>query len=176
MACSWPTGRDLTALPTNGFTITSHVGRELRPGRTNGRLFDDAQHMLDAFLADAVVHYSVVEAIARGERTWSRITSRVGRDGGSLLRPVQWLQDMNIVRRVTPVTEAGARVSKRALYEIADPYITFWHRFVAPLIGSGSAESTDGALLWRKMIAPRVDDGNHFTKPWLRAECDSDRG
>ena len=43
----------------------------------NGRLFDDAQHMLDAFLADAVVHYSIVEAIARGERTWSRITSRV---------------------------------------------------------------------------------------------------
>jgi AAA+ ATPase superfamily predicted ATPase len=124
----------------------------------NGRLFDDAQHMLDAFLADAVVHYSIVEAIARGERTWSRITSRVGRDGGSLLRPVQWLQDMNIVRRVTPITEAGARASKRALYEIADPYITFWHRFVAPLIGSGSAESTDGALLWRKMIAPRLDD------------------
>ena len=51
--------------------------------------------MLDAFLADAVVHYSIVEAIARSERTWSRITSRVGRDGGSLLRPVQWLQDMN---------------------------------------------------------------------------------
>ena len=35
----------------------------------NGRLFDDSQHMLDAFLADAVVHYSIVEAIARGERT-----------------------------------------------------------------------------------------------------------
>ena len=65
---------------------------------------------------------------------------------------------MNIVRRVTPVTEAGARTSKRSLYEIADPYITFWHRFVAPLIGSGSAESADGALLWRKMIAPRLDD------------------
>lgn len=124
----------------------------------NGRLFDDAQHMLDAFLADAAVHYSIVEAIARGERTWSRITSRVGRDGGALLRPVQWLQDMNVIRRVTPITEAEARVSKRALYEIADPYLTFWHRFVAPLVGSGSAASTDGALLWRKVIAPRLDD------------------
>jgi hypothetical protein len=123
----------------------------------NGRLFDDAQHMLDAFLADAVVHYSIVEAIARGERTWSRITSRVGRDGGSLLRPTQWLQEMGIVRRVTPITET-ARVSKRALYEIADPYIIFWHRFVASLISSGSAETTDGALLWRKVIAPRFDD------------------
>jgi hypothetical protein len=77
--------------------------------------------MLDAFLGDAVVHYSIVEAIARGERTWSKITSRVGRDGGSLLRPTQWLQDMNILRRVTPITDAGARTSKRALYEIADP-------------------------------------------------------
>jgi hypothetical protein len=79
-------------------------------------------------------------------------------DGGSLLRPTQWLQDMNILRRATPITDAGARISKRALYEIADPYITFGHRFVAPLIGSGSAETTDGALLWRKVIQPRLDD------------------
>lgn len=126
--------------------------------RPSGRLFDDAQHMLDAFLGDAVVHYSIIEAIARGERTWSRITSRVGRGGGSLLRPAQWLRDMGIIRRVTPITEADSRSSKRALYEIADPYITFWHRFVAPLISSGSVESADGTLLWRKLIAPRLDD------------------
>jgi AAA+ ATPase superfamily predicted ATPase len=126
--------------------------------RPSGRLFDDAQHMLDAFVANAEVHYSIIEAIARGERTWSRITSRVGRDGGALLRPIQWLQEMGLVRRVVPITEANARASKRAVYEIADSYLTFWHRFVAPLASTGGTETTDGELLWRKLIAPRLDD------------------
>lgn len=53
----------------------------------NGRLFDDAQHMLDAFLADAVVHYSIVEAIARGERTWSRIGTTPFSEGSATRLP-----------------------------------------------------------------------------------------
>lgn len=126
--------------------------------RPSGRLYDDAQHMLDAFLPSAAVHYSIIEAIARGERVWSRITSRVGRDGGSLLRPAQWLQEMGIIRRVTPFTESNATTSKRALYEIADPYLTFWHRYIAPLVSSGGTVSADSDLLWRKMIEPRLDD------------------
>lgn len=126
--------------------------------RPTGRLYDDAQHMLDAFLSSAEVHYSIIEAIARGERVWSRITSRVGRDGGSLLRPAQWLQEMGIIRRVTPFTESNAATSKRALYEIADPYLTFWHRYIAPLVSSGGAVSADGDLLWRKVIEPRLED------------------
>ena len=126
--------------------------------RPNGRLYDDAQHLLDAFLPNAEVHYSIIEAIARGERTWSRITSRVGRDGGSLLRPTLWLQDMGLIRRVVPVTEANARASKRAVYEIADPYLMFWHRFIAPLVSSGGVTTQDSDLLWRKVITPRLDD------------------
>jgi AAA+ ATPase superfamily predicted ATPase len=126
--------------------------------RPNGRLYDDAQHLLDAFLPNAEVHYSIIEAIARGERTWSRITSRVGRDGGSLLRPTQWLQDMGLIRRVVPVTEVNARASKRAVYEIADPYLMFWHRFIAPLVSSGGVTTQDSDLLWRKVITPRLDD------------------
>lgn len=126
--------------------------------RPSGRLHDDAQHMLDAFLPSAEVHYSIIEAIARGERVWSRITSRVGRDGGSLLRPAQWLQEMGIIRRITPFTESNGATSKRALYEIADPYVTFWHRYIAPLVSSGGTMSADSALLWRKMIEPKLDD------------------
>ena len=135
-----------------GANVTSLV---LSP---SGRLYDDAQHMLDAFLSGAAVHYSIVEAIARGERVWSRITSRVGRDGGSLLRPAQWLQEMGIIRRVVPITESNAVTSKRALYEIADPYLTFWHRCVAPLVSSGGTVTRESGLLWRKVISPQLND------------------
>src|SRR5699024_11005655 len=66
----------------------------------DGRLADEAEHMLDAFLGDADIHYSVLQAIARGERTWSRITGRLGKPGGSLSRPMRWLEEMHLVRRL----------------------------------------------------------------------------
>jgi hypothetical protein len=123
-----------------------------------GRLLDEAQHMLDAFLADAQVHYSVIEAIANGERTWQGVTKRVGRDGGSLSRAVQWLIGMRLLDRVVPITESNPAKSKRAVYRITDPYVAFWHRFVSPMISAGMVGLASGERLWEHQIAPRLDD------------------
>ena len=124
----------------------------------SGRLADDAQHMLDAFLADAAVHYSIIEAIAGGSTVWSRITSRVGKDAGSLSRPMRWLLEMGLVSRVTPVTETRPERSKRAIYRITDPYVSFWHRFISPLVSAGVLGLVDPALLWKERVEPRLDE------------------
>lgn len=124
----------------------------------SGRLLDEAQHPLDAFLADAQVHYSIIEAIAHGERTWQGITRRVGRDGGSLSRAIQWLIEMRILERVVPITEANPAKSKRTLYRLADPYLAFWHRFVSPMVSAGMIGLVPGARLWDQYVAPRLDD------------------
>ena len=123
----------------------------------SGRLADEAEHLLDAFLTDADVHNSVLQAIASGERAWSRITSRVGKPGGSLSRPLRWLEDMHLVARTVPITE-DPTTSRRALYSLTDPYIAFWHRFVAPLVASGETSVTSPDLLWQTRVAPRLDD------------------
>jgi AAA+ ATPase superfamily predicted ATPase len=123
-----------------------------------GRLVDEAQHALDAFRTDAEVHYTIVETIATGEHTWKGITSRVGRSGGSLLRPLHWLEEMQLVSRVVPVTERDPRRSKRALYRIADPYLAFWHRSIAPLVNAGSIGLADPAHLWEEVVRPRLDE------------------
>jgi len=81
----------------------------------SGRLADDAQHMLDAFAADAHVHYSILDAIAAGEHTWRGITNRVDRSGGSLLRPLQWLEEMQVIARVVPITEANEQAIDTAM-------------------------------------------------------------
>ena len=127
----------------------------LRPA---GRLLDEAQHMLDAFLADAQVHYSIIEAIAGGERTWQGITKRVGRDGGSMSRAMQWLIGMRLVERAVPVTETNPAKSKRALYRITDPYLAFWHRFVSPMVSAGMIGLAPGDRLWKRQVEPRLDD------------------
>jgi AAA+ ATPase superfamily predicted ATPase len=124
----------------------------------SGRLVDEAQHMLDAFLTDAVVHYSIIEAIATGDQTWKGITNRTGRAGGALHRAMDWLVGMEVVERVTPITEAKPERSKRTLYRISDPYVAFWHRFVSPLVAAGSVGLADPRRLWDTIVAPRLDD------------------
>ena len=126
----------------------------------SGRLLEDAQTLLDPFLNDATVHYSILGAIAAGEQTWGRITSRIGRSGGALLRPMQWLEEMGLIERVVPITEKNRARAKKVLYRMTDPYLIFWHRIVAPLLRSGSLGIASGRTLWRKKVEPQLD--NHM--------------
>ena len=133
---------------------TNVVRLVLDPG---GRLADEAEHVLDAFLTDAEVPYSVLRAIATGERTWSGITKRVGKPGGSLSRPLRWLEEMQLVARAVPVTE-NPKTSRRTLYWITDPYVGFWHRFVAPLAATGETSLSAPERLWEGRVRPGLDD------------------
>jgi AAA+ ATPase superfamily predicted ATPase len=123
-----------------------------------GRLADEALHMLDAFTGDANVHYSVVEAIAGGEQTWGGITRRIGRIGGALHRAVRWLEEMEVIERVVPVTGGNSQKSRRAVYRIVDPYVAFWHRTVAPLVNSGRLGLVPPEQLWSEVVAPGIDN------------------
>lgn len=123
-----------------------------------GRLVDEAKHMLDTFLGEADVHYSVLNAIAQGEHTWSGITKRIGKGSASVSRPLQWLEEMDVIMRVVPVTEADPARSKRTLYRLADPYASFWYRFVAPLGRSGSIGIVEADSLWSEKIEPHLND------------------
>jgi len=125
-----------------------------------GRLVDDAQHTLDAFAAEPAVHYSILEAIASGETTWRGITSRVGRSGGALSRPLKWLGDMGLVKRRAKITEPRPDRSRQVNYSIVDPYLVFWYRIVAPLVHAGSVGMVDPQALWTEVVAPKID--NHM--------------
>ena len=61
--------------------------------------------MLDAFLGEADVHYSIIQAIATGAHTWKDITQRVGKPGGSLSRPMKWLEEMQFVAPLLAASE-----------------------------------------------------------------------
>jgi hypothetical protein len=53
----------------------------------------------------------------------------LGKPVTALSRPLQRLQDMDLVTREQPFGEAP-RGSKRTLYKISDPFLRFWFRYV----------------------------------------------
>ena len=127
----------------------------LDPG---GRLAEEADHLFDYYLRDAGVHYSIIRAIASGEQKWSKITSRVGKDSASVSRPLDWLQDMDVVTRIIPATVQPPGPGKRALYRVTDQYLRFWHRFVALIRATGADDLAEPAALWQQFIEPDLDD------------------
>ena len=161
-------------------TLGENVARHVLDA--SGRLHDEAAHAFDSFLSDAAVHYSVVEAIASGERRWSRITSRVGKQTSALKRPLDWLLDMGVVARVAPVTEYPRPNPKRVQYRLSDPYLSFWHRFVADIKGRGLASLVEPQALWEQTVAPRLDEAHvagvfeDVCRQWVARRASSDDG
>lgn len=134
----------------------------------SGRLFDEGAHLLDAFLGEAGVHYAILEAVAGGVQTFSRISSRLGKEASSLSRPLTWLLDMGLLQRVTPFRLRGSASPKTALYRVADPYLACWHRFVLPVRQSGAAEIHAPPRLWERFVAPGL---NEYLGPVFEETC-----
>ena len=57
------------------------------------------------------------------------VAARLGKPATAMSRPIQRLQDMDLVTREQPFAE-DPRAGKRALYKISDPFLRFWFRFV----------------------------------------------
>ncbi|MGA9838592.1 MAG: ATP-binding protein [Gemmatimonadaceae bacterium] len=142
--------------------VAAHM---LNPG---GRLAEEGARLFDAFLKDAGVHYSIVRAVAAGEQKWSKITSRVGKGSASLSRPLEWLRGMDIIDRVIPATEPPPGNPKKAMYRITDPYLAFWHRFVAPIRATGADDLREPGDLWQDFVAPYLDE---YMGPVFESVC-----
>lgn len=73
---------------------------------------------------------SCLRAIAAGVTRLNEIAQRIGRRRSEEARPfLERLEEMGLVERRYPVTQPSG---KRVNYAIADPFLRFWFRFVAP--------------------------------------------
>jgi uncharacterized protein len=123
----------------------------------SSRLHDEAAHVFDSFVSEAEVHYSILEAIAAGETRWNKIANRTGKNTASLKRPLDWLLDMDVVRREAPITEYPNPAPKTLRYRVTDPYLLFWYRIIADIRARGLATLREPDDLWRAVVEPQLD-------------------
>ncbi len=107
----------------------------------------------------------VLEAIGLGERERSAIANASGVAASSLDRALDLLIDKRIVAKLTPVSAVLSHKNTR--YQIVDPYLRFWLRYVAsalPEIERGRGEKVaqrviaDFATFAGKSIEPVVGE------------------
>lgn len=95
-------------------------------------LYEEPNFLLQKEVTEIGSYFSVIKAIAIGNRKLADIASALGTKQTSLTKYLKVLTDLDLVEREVPVTEAVPEKSKSGLYRITDNYIAFWFKFVYP--------------------------------------------
>ncbi len=102
-----------------------------------------AERAVSAELGTETQARAVLGALGEGSRAHSRILARTGLNATSVNEALALLARKQVVRRLTPYSARAA--PKTALWEIVDPYMRFWLRFVNRKVEA--IERGRGALL-----------------------------
>lgn len=93
-------------------------------------LYDEPRFLLQMELREPRIYFAILEAIATGEVRQAGISQQVGVKGASLSYYLKTLAELGLVKRIVPVTEANPERSRQGRYQLLDPFLRFWFRFV----------------------------------------------
>ncbi len=123
-----------------------------------GALFNEPRLLLMEELREPRNYFSILRAIAQGHTRLNEIVQSSGvAPVTGVARYLDVLQQMRLVTRRVPVTEAQPEKSKKGLYQIDDHFLRFWFRYVHPNLGALDLGLADSILEQR--IRPDLD---HF--------------
>lgn len=93
-------------------------------------LYKDAEFVLRAELREPRYYFSIIRSIASGNTSLGRIMNDTGLSKDVASKYVATLQDLDIIKRVWPVTEKPG--TRKGIYEIRDNFFRFYFRFIYP--------------------------------------------
>lgn len=96
-----------------------------------GILLDEPQRLLRDDMRDTLQTSTVLAVIGNGANKLSEIAARSGKDSNHITEPLSKLRELGYIRRDVPYGEEELK-SKKGLYKIADPFLSFHFRFIAP--------------------------------------------
>ncbi len=117
-------------------------------------LYREPDFLLREELRDVENYYAALLAIAQGHDTSRQIAERASLPERSLHYYIHHLSELGYVGRRLPLT-GGKPITRRVRYDVADPVLRFWFRFVFPNL---SALTRFGpARVFRERIKPELD-------------------
>ena len=96
--------------------------------RNGAFLNDEVQMLLRMEFREPGTYNSILEAIAGGHNTLTRIADRIQEDRSKVSKYLLALQSIKLIKRQTPTGESTK--SRKAIYVMTDNYYRFWYRYV----------------------------------------------
>jgi AAA+ ATPase superfamily predicted ATPase len=105
----------------------------------------------DVIRRETQTYEAVLKAVASGRRTPQEIGSMLGVTSSYLSPYLKQLETLRLIDRRLPATipPDRRRTSRSSRYHLADAYLRFYFRFIAPNLGLVEQELT--GLLWERM-------------------------
>lgn len=136
-----------------------------------GVLHEEPSRFLLDDLRSAVQPYSILSLIGTGCNRPCEIAARMEKPLSSLARPLAQLCELGYVRREVPFGE-DRKKTRRALYRLNDPFLSFFFRFVLPYESSLAQGITREAFhCWQRdrqhLFAACWEDLCRAAVPWM---------
>lgn len=97
----------------------------------NGLLYDEPDRLFADDISSTGMASSILSLVGNGVSRLSEIASRLGKKATDLSGPLARLSDLGYVEREIPFGDSPKN-SKKGIYKIADPFMSFYYRFVIP--------------------------------------------
>ena len=94
-----------------------------------GTLYEEPHHLFRDDTRDPVKVSTIMSIVGSGCHRVSEIASRCNEPATNLSRPLAKLLDLGYLEKEIPFGES-AKSSKKSLYQIADPFLSFYYKFV----------------------------------------------
>jgi uncharacterized protein len=119
-------------------------------------LFDEPNQLLQSELSAPQRYASVLRAISDGCHDWGEIIGRVRdfKDGAQLAPYIKKLEGLRLIE-VTRSLDASEKDRNRR-YDLADPFLEFWFRFVLP--NRSALEAGHAREVLEALILPFMED------------------
>lgn len=95
-----------------------------------GLLREEPSMLLREELREPALYHSVLQSIADGNTKPKIIAEHAGIDPNGIAKYLKTLESLGLVERRVPFGDKPT--SRKALYELRDPFFVYWYRFVAP--------------------------------------------
>ena len=99
---------------------------------TMGILYEEPARLFKDDIKDIVKISTIMSVVQGGAHRLKEISGRLEEPSTNLSRPLAKLVDLGYLEKETPFGESQ-KDSKRNLYQVADPFLSFHYKFVSPL-------------------------------------------
>jgi hypothetical protein len=138
---------------SDGVGIMTNIHQHILDRR--GLLFNEPRLLLLEELRQPRSYFSLLRAIALGRTRLNEIVQSSGLSQTAAASYLDVLQQLHLIERRVPATESSPEKSKRGLYQILDPFLRFWFRYVYPNLNSLELGLAEGILAQR--VQPTFD-------------------
>lgn len=148
----------------------------------NGILYDEPASLFMDEEGNNQLYTSVMTALGNGYCQYSRLANAVGKKTTELSIPLKNLMEMAYIRKEVPYGEPENK-TKKTLYQIDDPFMSFYYEFIAPnksLLAIGRTDRVKAIIkagmnthigrLWEHLCLIAVSGNRFFGYDWQLAK------